>query len=132
MKIGLATMAGLVQKMAGREAVETERRRDGMRLVESNQMSQATAAGGNRLEASRAPAPAQVKPPYRSSIDDWGAIGHHVHDASPASQDAQPSEHGHERHRAGANILDSRQIAALRVRVVRVDIAAKHQPALVR
>ena len=37
-----------------------------------------------------------------------------------------------ERHRPLEHVLDDRQVAALRIRVVAVDVAAEHQPALVR
>ena len=52
-------------------------------------------------------------------------------DAAPAPQDARAADRRHQRHAALADILDRGQIAALRVAVVAVDIAAEHQAALV-
>ena len=47
------------------------------------------------------------------------------------AQHAHATDHRHQRHAALADILDHRQVAALGVGIVAVDIAAEDQPALV-
>ena len=49
-----------------------------------------------------------------------------------AAQQAHAAERRHQCHAALDHIFDHRQVAALRIGVVHVQIAAKDQPALVR
>ena len=117
--------------MAGGEAVEPEGRVERMRLVARDRVGEAPARGRRRLEAAVAPARVEIEALDRRPVDDRRAVHRHVHQAAPAPQQPQPPDHRHQRHAALAHVLDRRQVAALGVGVVAVDVAAEHQPALV-
>ena len=94
-------------------------------------VGEAPARGRRRLEAAVAPAGIEIEAVDRRLVDDRRAVHGHVHQAAPAAQQPQPAEHRHQRHAALAHVLDGRQVAALGVGIVAVDVAAEHQPALV-
>ena len=83
------------------------------------------------LKPAVAPARVQIEALDGRPVDDGRAVHGHVHDAAPAAKEAHPADHRHQRHAALADVLDHRQVPALRIGVVAVDIAAEHQPALV-
>ena len=95
-------------------------------------MREAPAARGRGLEAAVAPAGVEVEPGDGRSIDDRRAVQAHVHHAAPHAQNARAADHRHQRHAAFADVLDGREIAALGVGIVAVDIAAEDEAALVR
>ena len=64
-------------------------------------------------------------------VDEGRAVHRHVHDAAPHAKKACAADDGHDRHATFADIFDHRQIAALGVGVVAVDIATEDEAALV-
>jgi hypothetical protein len=102
-----------------------------VRLVTREQMRKAPARRGRRLEAAVAPAAIEIKTVVRRAIDDGRAVHRHIHDAAPGTQHAHAPDGRHQRHRLLTDILDSRQVASLGIRVVAVDIAAEDETTLV-
>ena len=84
-----------------------------------------------RLETAVTPAAGHVEPRHRQLADDRAAVHRHVHDAAPRAHQAQPSETREQRKARAYHVLDHRQIAALRVRVVEIEIASHDQFTLV-
>src|ERR1035438_1491298 len=130
-KIGLGALALFVDQMPGCEPVEAKGGSGFVRLVGGQQMGKCPAGCRRCLEAAVAPAGIQIEAIEWSAIDDRRSVHRHVRDAAPASKQARTADHRHERHAALANVLDRRQVAAARIAVVAVDIAAKNQTALV-
>src|SRR5690606_31373971 len=78
------------------------------------------------------PAAIQIHAGQRAFGDDGRAVHGHVHDAAPAAQQPQP-RHGREhRHHLAHDLLHERQVSALGVAVVAVEIAAEDEATLVR
>src|SRR5882757_2532708 len=102
-----------------------------MGLVARQQVREAPARSRRRLEAAVAPAGVEIETTYRRSVDDGGAVHRHVNETAPGTQHAYPADRRHQRHAALTDVFDGREVAALGVGVVAVDIAAEHQAALV-
>ena len=95
-------------------------------------MCEAPSRARRRLEAAVAPAGVEVETLDSGAVDDRRAIHRHVHDAAPGAQQPRATDHRHQRHAAFADVLDGGEVAALRIAVVAVDVAAEHETALVR
>src|SRR5258707_6813125 len=121
----------LVDRVAGGETLEREGLVELVRLVIGDRVSEDPARGRRRLEAAIAPAAVDVEILQRRLADDRAAIHRHVHDAGPMAQHAQAAEAREEREERRREQADRRQIAALGIGVVEIEIAAEDQLALV-
>ena len=65
-------------------------------------------------------------------IDDGRSIHRHVHHSTPGAQHTDAPDGGEESHAFFTDVLNGRKVSALRVRVVPVGVATKHQATLVR
>ena len=128
---GLGARAALVDETAFAETVDREVGVDRVRLVRGDHMGEAPARAGNRLEAAVAPAAVEIEPLDRRLADEGRAVHGHVHDARPLPENAQARERRHHRDRRAHQVLDQRKIAALRIGIVAVEVAAEYEAALV-
>src|ERR1700728_5049379 len=94
-------------------------------------MGEAPPGAGRRLEAAVAPAAVEIEPLDRRLADEGRAIHGHVHDARALPENAQARERRHHRDRRAHQVLDQRKIAALRIGIVAVEVAAEYEAALV-
>ncbi len=131
MQIGLGALAFFVNQVAGPETVEAIGCGERMRLVARQQVSETPARGRRCLEAAVAPAGVEIEALDRRPVDDRGAVHRHVDETAPRAEHAHAPDCRHQRHAAFTDVLDSRQVAALGVGIVAVDVAAEHQAALV-
>src|SRR5258706_108706 len=131
-QVGLRALPFLVDEMTRREAVESIGARNLVRSVAREQVGEAPTRSGSRLEAAVAPARVEVEAGNAALIDDGRAVHRHVHEASPRAQHAHAANHRHQRHAFLEHVLDRREIAALRIGVVAVEIAAEDEAPLVR
>ena len=115
---------------AGREAIEAKSRGSLVRLIARETDGRSTSPSRRRLEAAIAPAGVEVEPVDRRA----SMIGEPSIDMSmmpPQRRRRDSPEHRHHRHATFADVLHGRHIAALRVGVVPVEVAAEDQSALV-
>src|SRR5574337_2144408 len=98
-----------VDKPAGREALERERRIDRMRLVAGDCMGEHVYAAWRRLEPAGSPAAIQVEAWNRGFADDRGAIGRDIDDPAPFPKHPHPGEDRKDLAYGGERVLDERQ-----------------------
>ena len=103
-----------------------------MRRAGGDQVREAPARRRRRLEPAVAPAAVEEEPLDRGPVDDRRAVHGHVHDPAPGAQHPRLADHRHQRHARLHHVLDHRQVPPRGVGVVEVEVAAEHQPALVR
>src|SRR5262249_6345836 len=131
-QVGLRTHALLVDHPACAETVEPVSSGVWVRLILGDEMGKTPARSRRRLEAAIAPAGVEIEAVDRGFVDNGRAVHGHVEQAAPRAQDAQAPDQRHERHAPLAHIFDDRQIPTLGVGIVALDVAAEHEPALIR
>ena len=85
----------------------------------------------NRLEPAIAPAGVEVETVDRGLVDDRATIHGHVHDPTPMTQQTQPRHGRNHRDAFRYDVLDQRQVPALGIGIVAVEIAAEDEAALI-
>src|SRR5690606_19463122 len=75
---------------AGREALERERRGDGVRLVTRDEVGEGVAGPRRRLPAAGAPAAVDVEAFHRCLREDRARVRADVHDTAPLPHHAEP------------------------------------------
>src|SRR4051794_8739320 len=128
--VGPVAGAVLVQLATLLEAVEREVAVQVMRLVMGDGVRKGPARGRRRLEALIAPAAVQIEVPHRRLADERAAIRRHVLDAAPVPKQTHAADERHQRDRAFGDVADLRELAALRIGVETVDMAAEDESAL--
>ena len=132
MQVWLGADALFINHRAAPEPVEAIFGGIFMRRALGEQMRIAITRGRRGLEAAVTPARVDEQTVNIGAVDEGRAVHRHIHDAAPHAQQARAPDHRHDRHAAFADVFDHRQIAALGVGVVAVDVAAKDQDAFVR
>ena len=101
-------------------------------IVGGHQMGKAPTRGRHRLEAAVVPAAVQIKSVNMRLVDNRAAVRGHIHNPAPAAQDLGLADHRHQGHPRLHHMFDHRQVAALGVGGIEIQIAAKDQAAFVR
>src|SRR5215470_5045934 len=131
MQVGLGASAALVDQSTRGEAVKAEGRRRWMRLIACNQVSETPPRRRRRLEASVTPARTEVESLNWRHVDDRRAVHRHIDYTAPGSQYTDAPDHWHQRHAPLTDVLEGRQVAALGIAVVTVNVAAEYEPTFV-
>src|SRR5215467_14012526 len=131
MQVRLGASAALVDQSTRGEAVKAEGSRRWMRLIACNQVSETPPRRRCCLETSVTPARIEIESLNWRHVDDRRAVHRHIDYTTPGSQYADAPDHWHQRHAALTDVLDCRQVAALGIAVVAVNVAAEDESTFV-
>src|SRR5262249_51627791 len=113
------------------EALESESCVELVRLPSRNCVGERPPRCRRRLESPITPTTIDIETINRRSTDDWTAVHRHVHDASPASQHPQLSQHGELGQGRRHGVSHHRYVSPLGVTVVSIKVASHYETALV-